>query len=113
LAGEVGDDVTYCFKVTNNGSSYLNNVAVTDSKLKFNLESVGNIGMLAPGETKTVIMETTMEDDFTSNAEATGIPVYANTQMRLPGIDVVKATDDAGVEMSAFLDDEEICDEDM
>jgi hypothetical protein len=33
--------------------------------------------------------------------------------MRLPGIDVVKATDDAGVEMSAFLDDEEICDEDM
>jgi uncharacterized repeat protein (TIGR01451 family) len=109
LVGEVGNDVTYCFKVTNNGSSYLNNVAVTDKDLKFNPECVENIGMLAPGETKTVIMETTMEDDFTSDAEATGAPVYANTQMRLPGVDVVKAMDYAGVELTAFPDDEEIC----
>jgi hypothetical protein len=106
----MNDEVTYCFKVTNEGSSYLNNVAVTDFDLNFSTESVG---MLAPGETKTVIMETRMAEDFTSNAEATGDPVYPNTQKRLPGIDVVRATDNAGVELAAFPDEEDLCDEDL
>jgi uncharacterized repeat protein (TIGR01451 family) len=99
LAGAMGDEVTYCFEVTNNGFSYLNYVRVTDSGLNFSNDS---IGMLAPGETKTVVMLATMIGDILSMAEADGVPVYPNTQNPLPGIGVVRASDDAGVEVRAF-----------
>jgi uncharacterized repeat protein (TIGR01451 family) len=104
LAGVMDEDVTYCFKVTNNGLSYLNNVAVTDSDMNFSNDS---IGMLVPGQTKTVIMLTKMTRDVFTMAEATGVPVYPNTQNPLPGIDVVRATNDAGVEISGTPEDEE------
>jgi uncharacterized repeat protein (TIGR01451 family) len=100
LAGVMDEDVTYCFKVTNNGVSYLNNVAVTDSDMNYSNDS---IGMLAPGQAKTVIMMTKMTGYVFTMAEATGVPVYPNTQNPLPGIDVVRATNDAGVEIVGRL----------
>jgi hypothetical protein len=52
-------------------------------------------------------MLTKMTRDVFTMAEATGVPVYPNTQNPLPGIDVVRATDDAGVEVSATMQDQE------
>jgi hypothetical protein len=48
-----------------------------------------------------------MTRDVFTMAEATGVPVYPNTQNPLPGIDVVRATNDAGVEISGTPEDEE------
>jgi uncharacterized membrane protein len=54
----VGDTVTYTFKVTNTGDVALTNVAVNDDKLG----SVGTIGALAIGQSKTVTKDFKVPD---------------------------------------------------
>jgi hypothetical protein len=103
LTGKIDDEVTFSFKVTNSGTAYLANVVVKDPDLEFDDVS---IGALAPGETKTVFKQSSMKGEQMSMAEATGIPVYPGTQMRLPGTSVVKAEDNAGVDIAVAAEEE-------
>jgi hypothetical protein len=96
VTGEMNDLITYCFEVTNNGPSFLKNVLVSDSVLGYKTNS---IGVLAPGQTVTVFMQTTLTRDVTSPAETTGIPVYSDGETELPGVGIVRAEDPAGVEL--------------
>jgi hypothetical protein len=67
---------------------------VSDSELGFNSNS---IGVLVPGQTETVFMQTILTRVVTSPAEATGIPVYPDGETTLPGTSIVRAEDPAGV----------------
>jgi hypothetical protein len=95
LTGAMDDEVTFSFKVTNCGSTNLDSVEVKDAKLNFDT----SIGALAPGETKTATLKSSIKGEQMSMAEATGIPVYPGTQNRLPGTSTVRAEDDAGIEI--------------
>jgi uncharacterized repeat protein (TIGR01451 family) len=103
VTGEMNDLITYCFEVTNNGPSHLKNVWVSDSVLGYETDS---IGVLAPGQTVTVFIQTTLTRDVTSPAEATGIPVYPDGE-KLPGVGIVRAEDPAGVELLVSNRDQE------
>jgi uncharacterized repeat protein (TIGR01451 family) len=104
VTGEMNDLITYCFEVTNNGPSHLKNVWVSDSVLGYETDS---IGVLAPGQTVTVFIQTTLTRDVTSPAEATGIPVYPDGENALPGVGIVRAEDPAGVELLVSNRDQE------
>jgi uncharacterized repeat protein (TIGR01451 family) len=104
LTGAMGDKVTFCFKVTNTGDTDLGSVEVKDPELKFDNAS---IGALAPGETKTVIMQSSIKGEQMSMAEAAGTPVYAGTQDSIPGTSTVRAEDDAGVEIIVGVEEED------
>jgi uncharacterized repeat protein (TIGR01451 family) len=106
LTGEIFDDVTFCFEVTNTGREYLASIQVEDPELGFVNTS---IGILAPGETKTVIMLSTMTGEQMSMAEVTGIPVNQETLERIPGTPTVRAEDDAGVEIAGVEDPNLLC----
>jgi uncharacterized repeat protein (TIGR01451 family) len=95
LTGAMDDEVTFSFKVTNTGSTNLDSVEVKDPKLNFD----ASIGALAPGETKSATLKSSINGEQMSMAEATGIPVYPGTQNRLPGTPTVRAEDDAGIEI--------------
>ncbi len=71
VSGLNGDAVTYCFTVTNTGTSHLTNVSVTDATLGLSLNVPGP---LAPGASATVSHETTITGDLTNTASATGTP---------------------------------------
>jgi hypothetical protein len=62
-----GDKVTYSFKVTNTGDVDLTNVAVTDDKLG----SVGTIGDLAVGASKTLTKDFTIPTPSTAGIDNT------------------------------------------
>jgi uncharacterized repeat protein (TIGR01451 family) len=96
LTGAMDDEVTFCFEVTNSGSANLASVEVKDPELNFDNASIGT---LAPGETKTVIMQSSIKGEQMSVAEVTGIPVSPGTQDPLPGTSMVQDVDDAGVEI--------------
>jgi uncharacterized repeat protein (TIGR01451 family) len=103
VTGTMDDLITYCFEVTNNGSSYLKDVAVSDSVVGFTTDS---IGVLAPGQKKTVFMQTTLTGDVTSDAEATGVPTFPDGKTTIPSLEPVKASDPAGVELRVAKDEE-------
>jgi hypothetical protein len=67
----------------------------------------GSIVALAPGETKTLFMQSSMKGKLMSMAEATGIPVDPGTQQRLAGTSRVRAEDRAGVEIIVLATEEE------
>jgi uncharacterized repeat protein (TIGR01451 family) len=104
LTGAMDDEVTFCFEVTNTGSANLSSVEVKDPELNFDNTS---IAALAPGETKTVIMQSSIKGEQMSVAEVTGIPVSPGTQDPLPGTSTVWAEDDAGVEIIVGVEEVE------
>jgi hypothetical protein len=79
-------------------------VVLKDPDLDFDDVSIVS---LAPGETKTVFMQSSMKGEQMSMAEATGIPVDPGTQQRLPGTSRVRAEDRAGVEIIVMATEEE------
>ncbi|MEM7030747.1 MAG: SdrD B-like domain-containing protein [Chloroflexota bacterium] len=75
--GNVGDLITYCFKITNTGSTHLNVPEVVDpdlgSPLTIPIPVVDQL--MAPGGTVTVFYETTLTADLVNTASVTGNPV--------------------------------------
>lgn len=77
LAIVAGDEVTYCYAVTNNGDSDLVNVGITDDKLGV----IDTIASLAVGETQTVTSSSVLLNTDTTNvgtasgSDANGFPV--------------------------------------
>ncbi len=64
-------NVTYSFRITNTGTSYLKNIAVTDDKIG----AICTIaGPLAPGASTTCTATTSVATDVTNTGTATGAP---------------------------------------
>lgn len=88
-------NVVYCFKVTNTGDTYLNNLILANGELNFTDSS---IAVLAPGESKLVVFPSSIAANLTNNVVATANPSLKNGA-DIPGAQDVTATDPSRVEM--------------
>lgn len=86
LSVDPGDDVTWCLSVTNSGQEDLADIAISDPNLPGSPFTVP--GVLAPGESTTVVVSGTVAGDLTNIASvtATGLDDKGNP---LPGPEVV------------------------
>lgn len=69
VEGVVGEAVTYCFEIENNGDSLLSNIMLTNSDLNF---SKDNIGQLPPGSVATIALTTTIQGYLKNTVSVTG-----------------------------------------
>ncbi len=93
-SGLVGAAITYCFEVTNTGDIDLTDISVNDPTLGINLAVPGPI---APGNSATVIFESTITSNLVNTATTSGTP-STPAGAPLPGQPpVVSAPDDAEV----------------
>ncbi len=73
-----GSNVTYCYRVLNTGSTYLDMTALSDSALGItvgNMTIIGTPGILAPGGEVTYFYQSTVSGDLNTNASVTVNPV--------------------------------------
>ena len=81
VTGSDGDQITYCFEVTNTGSTFLNQINITDNDLNItqnNLQLVvGNLP-LAPGASLVYYFETTIQGDLVNTAQVSANPCNAD-----------------------------------
>ena len=92
-----GVPVTYTYKVTNTGLTYLKDVTVTDDKLG----EIGTVeGLLAPGATVILTKTTTIRRNVVNVGEVVGTPC-AKDGTEIPSLDNVTADDDAEVTVPA------------
>ena len=90
----IGEPVTYTYKVTNIGRTYLKDVVVTDDKLG----DIGTVtGLLAPGASATLTKTAAISVDTTNIGTATGTPCDENGTIL--DTDNVSATDTAVVDV--------------
>lgn len=77
ITAAAGTDVTYCYRVTNTGKSYLKDVAVTDTGVGYGGD--GPFALLAPGDVVYASeFQTTIAGYKNTDATVTGIPVLVN-----------------------------------
>jgi uncharacterized membrane protein len=93
VEGGAGTEAVYCFRITNNGNTYLNNIALKDEALAFNKV---DIKMLAPGESVLVPLPATILSNLTNVATVVGNPVFADGK-DIPNLTDVTATDPSAV----------------
>ena len=74
IEGTYGTPTTYCFKVSNTGETYLNNVVVTNPDLVYTSNSIKT---LAPGESIVLSVPSKITSTIKNTAVATGNPVTA------------------------------------
>lgn len=84
LEGSVGDDIVYCFKVTNDGSTYLNGIKVSNEVLEY---TDAFDGTLAPGKSVVFTLATSIVSTVTVNAQVNRVDVTANP-VTVDGIDM-------------------------
>ena len=90
----IGEVVTYTYKVTNTGRTYLKDVEVTDDKLG----TIGTVtGILAPGASATLTTTATISVDTTNIGTVTGTP--CDKDGTVLDKDNVSATDNAVVDV--------------
>ena len=86
-----GDDVTYCFTITNTGDTHLADIGVDDPDLGIDQTAMtlrsGDPTLVAPGATVTWSYDTTTTTDLTNTASASGNPAT------IGGTDLVGLTD--------------------
>ena len=101
LAARNGEDVTWCFAVTNSGDTDLSPVTLTDADLGIDQDDLallsGDLDDLPTGETAVLYLEGTVDGDLHNTATVTGVPVDGNGDP-LTGIDEVTDDDDATVD---------------
>ncbi len=105
VAAEYGDEVTYCFLVTNEGDTGLDPVALDDADLGVDETDVGIVGggtladllPLAPGDSVTLYADAIVDGDLTNHVTVTGTPVDDQGDP-LPGLDPVTDSDTARVD---------------
>lgn len=101
VASVNGDTVTYCFKITNVGKTYLNNIRLSNDKLDLNAAALPEILQLAPQETFVVSRTFEITGDLLNTIKAEANPVFANGQ-DIAGVPDVAATDSSGVKMVEY-----------
>lgn len=97
VKGEKGTPITYLFKVTNTGTSYLKDITLDDTTLgidKSKMTKLSGDDLLAPGATIVYYYETTITKDFTNTAKVEGIP-SDDKGTAIPNGDKVSAQDTA------------------
>lgn len=91
---------TYCFKVTNSGSTFIDNVQLTNKDLGF-LATDFSIPKLAPGDSVMVSKSGKITKDLKNVVTVVGNPVF-HGGADIPGIPDVAASDGSEVKMIAF-----------
>jgi hypothetical protein len=84
VEGKNGDDIVYCFKVTNTGSTHLKQIVIDDADVFLNDNS---IGILGPGESEMVPFSAKIGGNLTNVATMTANPVTAE------GMDIAELDD--------------------
>ena len=101
VSGRSGDPVTFCFAITNDGSTALSPITFSDPTFGITEADlsgpVGDLATLDIGETVVLSYETTVDGDVTNTASVTGTGVDLNGDP-IPGIDPVTADDTASVD---------------
>ena len=101
VVGRNGDDITYCFVVTNNGDVPLSPVTVTDPDLGIDETDMtvlsGDLATVAPGDSVALYFESTIDGDLVNHTSVSGPPVDDNGDP-LPGVDPVGDDDTAQVD---------------
>ena len=92
--------VTFCFKVTNSGNSHLGSIVVTNPVLGDFTDST-SIGQLAPGETKTISLPSTITSTTENKAFVEANPVLESGE-DIPDAEKVKSTDPSEVELQEY-----------
>jgi uncharacterized repeat protein (TIGR01451 family) len=92
--------VTYTYRITNTGTSYLKNITVTDDKIG----AVCTPALLAPGATTTCTKTANITADVTNIGTATGTPSNA-ASVTIPGLANPTDTDQAKVEFRGSIGD--------
>jgi len=77
LHGLAGEQITYCFVVSNSGSAFLTDVTVTDNMITPPFSQTIT-GQLAPGESVVLYTQTTLDTDLVNTAEVAGTMSDAN-----------------------------------
>ncbi len=100
----LGDDITYCFEITNTGDTHLADIGVDDTDLGIDQTDMtlrsGDPTLVAPGATVTWSYDDTATADLTNTASAAGNPVESDgTDMA--GLTDVTDTDTAAVDVVA------------
>ncbi len=89
VEGPVDSPITYCFQVTNTGTTALSTVSIIDPDLGIDQDDMilvsGDPAMLAPGERVRWYFETTIDGDLVNSAAAAGLPVGSRGRP-LPGV---------------------------
>jgi hypothetical protein len=91
--------VTYCFRITNTGNTFLADVTLSDPKLQIpnaNLKLLQGTLPLAPSATISYYYETRISNDIVNTAEACGRPVD-EFGADIPNVDAPCARDSATV----------------
>ena len=96
--GYFGDEVTYCFVVSNTGEASLSAVTIENPDLDFS-QKLDQI--LGPGESSTVIVETVMSASLVNTATVIGNPVFADGR-DIESLVYVQASDPSEVEVTPF-----------
>ncbi len=104
VTGPIGTPVTYCFSVTNTGSTHLFPVTIDDPDLgitdaDMTLVSGDPTAPLAPGESIVWSYDATIQGDLTNTATTTGTPTDAEGTPT--GDEPVDDDDDASVGLTA------------
>lgn len=110
LSGQVGDPITFCFSVTNNGETDLGEISITDNSLGINetdMTLVAGVVPLPPGSTATYFYETNIpqEGDYVNtallvasalneNGVAIGLPFSSFDQATVTGLSCIDADND-------------------
>jgi len=71
LHGLAGEQITYCFVVSNSGTAFLTDVTVTDNMINPPFSQT-IFGQLAPGQSVVLFTQTTLDSDLVNTAEVTG-----------------------------------------
>lgn len=80
VSGYNSEEITYCFKVTNTGDVYLNSITVDNTELSF-VDS--SIGILAPGSTALIPLQTKISSTHTNSATVTAVSLVGCIVSRL------------------------------
>jgi uncharacterized repeat protein (TIGR01451 family) len=100
VAGKFGSNVTYCFKVTNNGLAHLINVKLVNDDIGGYIGKVNKT--LAPGESATVFTSGKILAAGINNVVVTAQPAFPNG-VEISDASAVTATDPSEVQLVAFL----------
>jgi uncharacterized repeat protein (TIGR01451 family) len=99
VTGANGTDVTYCFRVTNTGTTYLDSITINDPDLgitEADMTPLSGSSPLAPGESLVYYYETVINGDLDNRASTSGNPTDADG-IELPGLDDPTDDDTAAV----------------
>lgn len=94
------ETVTYCFKIRNTGTTYLDMIELAVPALDANPDDFA-LGKLAPGESNTVVLQRTLKRSLVNEATVRARPVF-HSGIVIPDTHSVAASDPSGVKVMGY-----------